>query len=231
MKIPVACLLRIGFHLSWFLLSVVLFVAFPRIDLVVSGVFWTPSEGWFLAQAPMAEFVRKDFPRFLIGFVVFLVALWGVLRLCRRPLSWLTGRVCAYLVVSLAVGPGFLANTLFKENWGRARPRQIIEFGGDKVFTLPFEIADQCASNCSFVSGHGALGFWMTAFAFVVPRSVRIPVFLAMLLAGSGVGFVRILQGGHFLSDVFYAAVLVVAVNAGLSRVILGQGDRGGCGH
>ncbi|NKD55611.1 MULTISPECIES: phosphatase PAP2 family protein [unclassified Haematospirillum] len=222
MKVRASYVWRAGMHLSWLLLSAAVFWTFPGIDLGISGLFWTPSDGWFLAHDPVPEFVRKDFPRLLIGGVVFLVCLWGILRLCHRPLSWLTGRVCAYLVISLATGPGLLANVLFKENWGRARPRQIMEFGGDSVFTPPFLVTDQCISNCSFVSGHGALGFWMTALTFVVPLRWRGRVFLTTFLAGSVVGLVRILQGGHFFSDVFYAAVLVIGVNYLLARWILG---------
>ena len=205
----------------WFPLSALFFVTLPNIDLTVSGWFWSPEERWFLAKTPWAEFVRKKLPYFLIGSVLGVTALWGIMRLWGKKLTFLTGKACAYLVLSLSIGPGLLANSLFKENWGRARPSQITQFDGTKTFTPPLEIADQCVSNCSFVSGHGALGLWITAWAFLCPPPWRGIVLLITLIFGSSVGVVRIIQGGHFLSDVFYAGVLVLTVNVGLASWLL----------
>ena len=154
----------------WFPLSVAFFVAFPGVDLMVSGWFWDPEKGWFWSKTPWAEFVRKKLPYFLIGSVLGAIVVWGAFRLCGRAIAFVTGKACTYLVLSLSIGPGLLANSLFKENWGRARPSQITQFGGTKTFTPPFEITDQCVSNCSFVSGHGALGLWVTAWALCVLR-------------------------------------------------------------
>ena len=211
----------------WFPLSIAFFIVFPGVDLTISGWFWEPEKGWFWAKTPWAEFVRKKLPYFLIGSVFAAIALWGVFRLWGRTCTFLSGRVCAYLTLSLGIGPGLLANSLFKENWGRARPSQITQFGGTKTFTPPFEIADQCVSNCSFVSGHGALGLWVTAWAFICPPPWRGIVLLVTLILGSGVGFVRIAQGGHFFSDVFYAGVLVLAVNVALAAWFLNSSQYG----
>ena len=47
-------------------------------------------------------------------------------------------------IVGPVIGCGLIANFYFKDNWGRARPINIQEFGGDKIYTKPFTISDQC---------------------------------------------------------------------------------------
>jgi membrane-associated phospholipid phosphatase len=115
-----------------------------------------------------------------------------------------------------------LVNGILKEHWGRARPSQIVEFGGDRQFTPAFVPARQCERNCSITSGHAALGFSLVAFAFLVPdrRRRRLAV-AAAIAAGSLFGLGRIVQGGHFLSDVVLSGILVTATSWLLHRAIM----------
>lgn len=221
-----ARMVAFGAHLRrqwcpWLLGSLLLFLTFPGLDLMISGWFFQPGQGWYLGKAPFAEFIRKGMPTVLFGIVLFIVVLWGAGRIYRQTFFGVTGRMVAYLLSSLAVGPGLLANLLFKENWGRARPSQITEFGGQALYTPPFLVTDQCDSNCSFVSGHGALGFWVTAFAFLLPLAWRSAGLMVTLCFGITVGVVRIVQGGHFFSDVLYSGVLVITVNWIFARWML----------
>lgn len=202
--------------MAWLLGSLLLFLFFPGIDLTVSGWFWDPATGWFLGRHDLPEFVRKGLPVVIVGGVLFALTLYGLGRLFKQRFLGIDGWVALYLPLSLAVGPGLIVNGLFKENWGRARPGQITEFGGDAVYTPPFMVADQCVSNCSFTSGHGALGFWLVSVAFLVPAPWRGRAILGALAVGGTVAAVRILQGGHFLSDTFYSAAVVLAVSWGL---------------
>lgn len=205
----------------WLLASLLVFLTLPGLDLAISGWFYQPENGWYLGKAPFAEFIRKGMPTVLFGIVLFMVVLWAAGRLYRQTFFGVTGRVVAYLLATLAIGPGLFANLLFKENWGRARPSQILQFGGDALYTPPFLMTNQCDSNCSFVSGHGALGFWVTAFAFLLPAAWRSAGLAAAVAFGAMVGIVRIVQGGHFFSDVLYSGVLVIAVNWCLAQWIL----------
>ncbi len=133
----------------------------------------------------------------------------------------MTPRIASFLALSLIIGPGLLVNTLFKDNWGRARPHQILEFGGSAHFTPAAVLADQCTRNCSFPSGHGALAFWLMAVALVVPARWRVLAMTIAVIIGFLVGAMRIAQGGHFLSDVVAAALIVVLVNEALKILIL----------
>ena len=200
------------FWCLWLLGSILFFLFFPGVDLTISGWFWRQGDGWFLGRTPLLEFVRKGLPVVMAGVLIFLLIVWAAGKALKQRFLGLSGWVLTYLFSSLIVGPGILVNAVFKDNWGRARPSQILEFGGDALFTPPWMVAGQCAENCSFMSGHGALGFWVIAFAFLAPVAWRGRAIIAALIFGAGVGAVRIIQGGHFFSDVVYAAALTIAV-------------------
>jgi lipid A 4'-phosphatase len=117
-----------------------------------------------------------------------------------------TRRPACYLLMVLALGPGLLANGLFKSHSGRARPSDVVEFGGDKVFTPPMVFADQCPRNCSFVSGHASFGFAVCALGFLTRRRFWFGVGLA---SGALLGLARVVHGKHFLSDVVFAFFVV----------------------
>src|SRR5207245_414595 len=133
----------------------------------------------------------------------FRKALW---RLDRKELIFVT--------VATVLGPGLIANTVLKDHWGRARPYQVAEFGGERQFTPAPLPAAQCERNCAFVSGHAALGFSLVSFAFLLPFGRQRKTAIAAALAfGALVGLGRIAAGRHFLSDVVYAGLIVFATS------------------
>ena len=99
-----------------------------------------------------------------------------------------------------------VVNVMLKNTWGRARPNDILQLGGNEVFTPWFKISDSCISNCSFVSGDASVGFSIIVLFFITKKTVYLwlSIFLGFLL-----GATRILEGGHFLSDVIIAGFLI----------------------
>ncbi|KAF0146328.1 MAG: superfamily protein, partial [Rhodospirillaceae bacterium] len=176
---------------------------------------------WLLPGLVIFEFIRTATPPLTLGIALFVALLGTAAAIFRQSFFGIHPRGAIYLLSSLAIGPGLLANPLFKDHWGRARPSTLIAFGGDRTFTPALVMADQCRSNCSFVSGHAALAFWMVAFALLVPPLWRRQVILVAVSYGFFVGFVRMAQGGHFLSDVVFAAVLTIGVSYGVHRLII----------
>ena len=118
-----------------------------------------------------------------------------------------------FLLIALALGPALTVSYAFKGHVGRARPKDIIEFGGTKNFTAPFEISSECKTNCSFSSGHASMGYYFTAFSWIAPLAYQNIIFLLAFSFGSLVGFGRILQGGHFCSDTIVSFVVVMITN------------------
>jgi len=199
-------------HLDLLLLAAigVLLVAFPQIDLAIAGLFYDPFDGFYLREHPLVRLVFHGVPwitrTVVVGLLLFLLAAWTIWR--RRALFSQQRRAALYLLLVMIIGPGLLVNSVFKEHWGRARPSQVEAFGGSQQFTRAAIPADQCEKNCSFVSGHASVGFFFLAFAFVWPRR-RIFWLATGTALGLGIGLVRILQGGHFFSDVVFCGIVV----------------------
>src|SRR5690606_18360570 len=108
------------------------FLMFPAIDLGTSARFY---DGAGFPDLALAERTR-DAARFVeavvaAGFFAPLVVrlILPERRFLLRPRDSLFG------LLALALGPGLLVNGILKEVWGRARPREILEFGGDATFT------------------------------------------------------------------------------------------------
>jgi len=205
---------------SWFLAAVLIFVLAPTADLAVSGWFYRSNEGFYEQRSGIMEFLRKGAPRIMIVFVAGTWLVWVTGWLRRKCYLGLNGRGMLYLGLTLAIGPGLVVETILKSYWGRARPRQIEEFGGDALFSLPFWVSDQCVSNCSFSSGHAAFAFWFTAYSFVVPVAWRSTLFFSGVLFGCLMGIVRIAQGAHFLSDIIFSGLVVIGINY-LSYIVM----------
>ena len=204
----------------WLLPVLAVFVVFPGIDLIVSGWFFLDNH-FYLRHYRLFEFVRAAVPPLTFGGLLFTALLGVAAAIFHEPFLGIEPRTVFYLLVSLVAGPGLLVNGLFKEHWGRARPFDLVAFGGNKAFTPALVISDQCTHNCSFVSGHAALAFWTVAFALLFRKPWRCVAVAMALLYGFLVGLVRVAQGSHFLSDVVFAAALSVGVSYSLHRLML----------
>lgn len=197
-----------------------LFLAYPMADLLVSGWLYSEDVGFFYRDAPIVVFVYEVFAR--LHFLVAAILLWLLFASWRwrRKAEPLLRKRLWFLLLVLVLGPGLLVNGILKAESGRARPHKIEQFGGPSTFTGAFQRADNCAKNCSFVSGHASMGFYFIAFAWVF-RDRRWLWF--GILLGTAVGLGRMLQGRHFLSDVVFAYWVVYASCVVLAALLLKQ--------
>ncbi len=215
-------------HLDLLLLFAigVLLVAFPRIDIAFAGLFYDPFDGFYLRENPFVRLVFNGVSwitrTVVVSLVLFLLAAWTIRR--RHRFFSRQRRAALYLLLVMIIGPGLLVNTVFKDQWGRARPSQIEEFGGTKQFTRAAIPADQCEKNCSFVSGHASVGFFFLSFSFVWPRR-RVLWFAAGAGLGLGIGLVRMMQGGHFISDVIFCGIVVYLSARGLYALMFAPAE------
>ncbi len=191
------------------LVSGVFFYHFPQVDLAAASWFYSPVQGFFLKHNPLILLLYKSVPVMVRFFAVTGLVLLATVYIRKKPIGMFGKRELYFLLLALIIGPGLLVNGVFKEHFGRARPAQIAEFGGSKHFTPAFVIADQCESNCSFVSGHAAVGFYFVAFALLA-RNYRKLLIALSLLPGVAIGVARMAQGGHFLSDVVFAGLFTI---------------------
>lgn len=204
-----------------FVLCALPFVAWPGLDLAVARLLWQAQGGRF--QEPIGWFypIYIGLNPLIYALAGATAALFAVNALLRRRWLGVDGRVAAFVLLSLALGPGLAVDVGLKDHWGRARPRDLVEFGGAKQYTPPFRLADQCRDNCSFVSGHAALAFSLATFAILAPPRRRSAAFAAVGAFGLGVGFMRMVQGAHFLSDVIFAGFVVLGIAGALAWLIL----------
>ena len=183
----------------------VLLYCFSSIDVAITSLFYDPSKGGFyLKPHPLLMLVHNGVGWVVGGMLVVYILLMLINTIAKRPvLGRLTNWGLLYLILAILMGPGFVVNTVLKDHVGRARPVQIQEFGGDKIFTPPFVISDQCERNCSFVSGDPSVGFVLFVFGMLYGRKF----FWIASLVGGGIGAVRIMQGAHFFSDVVFSGI------------------------
>ena len=217
--------LTLGWCAALFL-SALLFQLWPGIDLAASGLFYTRGEGFWLAKDHALELLRQTI-WWLSNLMVAFAILAALAAFAGRP--FLDLRRAVFILLLYLVGPVLLADGILKRFWGRARPANVEDFGGTQDFTLPLIPADQCQSNCSFVSGEGAaaaalaISFALIAPAVrqrVSPTIFRLYVALAVLAPLTGM-VLRVMLGRHFLSDTIFAALIVSGVALVLARLLL----------
>jgi lipid A 4'-phosphatase len=193
--------------------AVLLFSFFPELDIRFSMCFYDPASRFYLADAPFCKWIYQSVEIITIVWVAMAVLLLAVMWIRKKKRFGLSIKQIIYLLAALAIGPGLIVNIVLKDNWGRARPYDVTAFGGTSAFTPAFVISSECRNNCSFVSGHAAMGFYFIAFGFLCRQRRSLIIFFAGIY-GTVLGLVRILQGGHFLSDVVFAFFIIYAVSA-----------------
>jgi membrane-associated phospholipid phosphatase len=189
-----------------FALLAALFVAFPEIDLAVSAHFFNAQGGWQGANdSTLGALAYRGLPRLGQLLLVSLTALL-LLGTIKRFSRLKTRRaIFGFLLAGALLGPVLLVDYSLKGHFGRARPATVQAFGGDRVFTPAFILADQCKGNCAFVSGHVATAAFIMAFGWLGTPTIRRRWLLSSLAFAGYFAWIRMSAGGHFLSDTIFA--------------------------
>jgi lipid A 4'-phosphatase len=184
------------------------FGIWPDLDLKLAALFFDPERhGFWRAYYP--PFLRlRDAATWLIALVSMpaFFALARKLIWPQRPLL-IPSRAVVLMIVTLALAPGVVANLVLKEHWGRPRPIDVAEFGGDEHFRPWWDPRGDCPKNCSFIAGEPSGAFWTLAPAAVTPPQWRAVAYGSALAFGAAVGVLRMAAGAHFFTDVVFAGV------------------------
>ena len=189
-------------------LTGIIFAVDPSLDLQVASFFRD-----LAARPEVRRFDRIIDTMRQIGPLIIVAAIAPAVVTLAIKIFWplrptlISTRAALFLIVSLALGPGLLVNGVLKEGWARPRPGMVTEFGGDYAFMPWWDPRGACDSNCSFVSGETSSAVWMTAPAMFAPPPWRYVAFGAAGVYGITFASIRLLAGGHFLSDVIFAAI------------------------
>ena len=207
-------------HLVWLipvLIALILTPFTPSLDLFVAKLaytyrFDTTSHAKF-SSGPFLDLV------YLYGVIpaqitcasailVLIFSIWLPSLHRFRTISWV-------LAFTLIIGSGLVTHIMLKQFWGRPRPRQIEQFGGSQQFRPYYQpmIGKAAEPSRSFPSGHSTTGFYFFCLYFIGKR-LKSPflswfgITLSLVLGGA-LSLARILQGGHFFSDVLIAALIM----------------------
>ncbi|MDY0093490.1 MAG: phosphatase PAP2 family protein [Candidatus Vecturithrix sp.] len=205
-----------------FLIPLVILLGFTLLfwmsdlDLSLQRQFFVPGEGWIYADLPLcrALYEHGTLPALFLSIVCLLAFIGSFWKSQLLPYR----NAFLFLVLLMLIGPGLVVNSIFKEHWGRPRPRAVVQFGGKQTFLTVWQKGES-GKGSSFPSGHASMGFFLLSPYFVLRhRSKKWAwTFLGLGLGyGLLMGLVRMVQGGHFASDVLWAGGMVYLCALGL---------------
>jgi membrane-associated PAP2 superfamily phosphatase len=200
-----------------------LFAIRPDLDIGFSRLFF--DGGRFpLAQNSLLQHLRK-----LTDWLGGAILGFSVILFCSPSLQARFGvrtRDLLLPIMTYGLGVGLVVTTLLKPLFGRARPRDVLQFGGDDTFTAAWQISSACQKNCSFTSGEAAGAMAIFAALAVLPAGhprYRIIIGALILCLSIGLGLNRIAFGAHFLSDVLLSALIILAILLGVKIILEGK--------
>lgn len=200
--------------LAGLLLMTLVFTLFD-LDRAISGNFYRPGEGWFLRSQPLWQWLHKKgtIPGIILS--VGCLMLWLLSHYFSSLKAW--RKPCLVVVLTAVLAAGLLVNAVLKQYWGRPRPSQTIEYGGQWEYRSIFPPGTP-GKGASFPCGHCTMGFVFLATAAFYPRSKSLAVtgVATGVVLGSLLSAARVVQGAHFTSDTLWSFGLVAITAAGL---------------
>jgi len=191
----------------------IVFAVYPQFDIELAALFYNPATHTFSADRSAWMSHARDAASWLITLLVApaFLAILGKLILPRRRML-IAGRAALFLIVTLALGPGVLANGILKEHWARMRPEDVTQLGGTEHFTPWWDPRGPCPENCSFIAGEPSGAFWTLAPAALAPPQWRLLAYGAALAFGAAMSVLRMAAGAHFFTDGVFAGVFMFLV-------------------
>jgi lipid A 4'-phosphatase len=189
-------------------LTGLVFATAPGIDLAVASFFHGLAVQTAIPRLYRAIEVARSFEPLVTTLALAPAVVIVVIKMFwPRRTTFISGRAALFLIVSLILGPGLLVNTVLKDHWSRPRPGMVSDLGGHMVFKPWWDPRGACESNCSFVSGETSSATWLFAPAVLVPPPWRYAALAGVAVYATAIALMRLLLGGHFLSDVTFAAI------------------------
>ncbi|WP_068470094.1 phosphatase PAP2 family protein [Candidatus Protochlamydia phocaeensis] len=214
---------------SIFSASLVKAIGFPLLILALltpwSEQLDLKMSGWFYQNGHFSSHIFFEWVYYyglIPGWIVVGLAClgWILSFLFHSFRQW--RRIFAYLILVLAIGSGLIVHVLLKDHWGRPRPKQTTEFGGQQSFRAYYHpnFFQQPEPSKSFPCGHCSMGFYFFTFILLGRHYRRRFLYLLGLALTGGLGGVlslsRLAQGGHFFSDIVVSAIIMWLAAFGL---------------
>ena len=185
-----------------------IFIQFPKIDIIFSSIFLSINEHKFCLKNNSVLTFLSESAYYLIFCLLLYCTTIGIVKFFKKKVFVYE----AIFILTFFVGSVLIVQLLSKYYFGRARPYNIIEFGGNKIFTPAYIISDQCKFNCSFVSFHASISTMMFIFCFKKTNRIKKIVVILFLLLSIIFSLIRIMQGRHFLSDIIISSCIMTII-------------------
>ena len=189
-----------------------------NLDLYLEKFFYDPPRGWYLRNHPLLQKLY-NYGRvpgaviFVISFIIYILSFFMSVLAPYRDTA-------LFLFLFMFIGAGILVNSIFKIYWERPRPKQVLQLGGEHNFVNVGRFGDG-GRNSSFPCGHASIGFYLIFpyFLFKSSRPLLALLFLFLgIMYGLILGLARMIQGGHFASDVLWALGVMYFTGLALSQ-------------
>jgi lipid A 4'-phosphatase len=196
-------------------------ISYSGLDIKTASLFYNPAAptGWPDYNLPLWNFLYHQGTKvpILIGIVALLVFILSFIYKIFKP--WRMKTLFAVLLIIIA--PLIVVQSL-KNTWGRPRPGEIVQFGGKYEYRTPFEpnfkLVGKADDGKSFPSGHAATAFYIVALYFIFRKKWLLALSLGY---GGLMGLCRMVQGGHFLTDVLGSFFIVYITAEILAHFLL----------
>lgn len=187
---------------------------FPMLDIRISGWFVDVTGNFPLHKNRMLLALR-DLHRTLPAIIVPALLLGVIIQVFSNR-RWLPAPYkLLYILAVYAIGAFFVVHGL-KYLVGRARPSEIMEFGGNLLFSPAWQVSNACLKNCSFPSGEAASAMTMLTIPLILGGVYRLPLMVVTGIFGLIISLNRVVMGAHFLSDIMLSWLFVAMVMAWL---------------
>lgn len=204
------------------LLSALVTVAFSEFDIVISSVFYSPFQGFYMRSEPFNVFVNDNMSLIDAGVLMMFVGFWLGSKINKESFFAVKKESLLFLFSSFAVL--MVLGKIIKELWKRPRPFNVNIFGGAEDFVSPLVITGGAVEKSfSFPSGHTLCAIWLLSVALLLPKAIRLEGIILVAGITFAVMFSRITGGYHFLSDTIFSCLIAVPVIVAMKNRICGE--------
>lgn len=208
-----------GFAVKWVWLAVGLVAALlpfwcSDLDLTIASRFYdagNPDNPWPYQDHWLWFAIYKG--DWMIATLFALASIGAILVSHRKPSLAIWRPRGWFLLLVMVLGSGLVVNAIFKDHWGRFRPRQVEQLGGVHQYVPPLAIGTP-GEGKAFPCGHCSVAFAFFGFWFIWRRRrPRLAWAMFAFAAGLGalVGVARLTAGAHFPSDTLWSGILMFA--------------------
>ncbi len=209
---------RLYYFVIFLISNSLFFTVGPSIDLYISSLFYYGNSQFYIQSFDYLSIIfREVLLPILLIYILILPILNRYINIKKIFFNYnFSLREICLIWFSQIFTLLLFVNLILKNLWGRARPGDVFEFNGTELFTNWFEYSTACNTNCSFVSGDASVGFSIIILYLITKKIVFVNL---SIVFGSLLGIVRIMEGGHFLSDIIFAGLIIILLNLIIYKV------------